>query len=142
MDPLSIATGIITLANVIGDGLRRARTLQDAPFEIRALANEVTDLDVVVQEVVKALQEWSLYGSDAHGPQTSRNLYTILCRAQTKLLELDSILNKVLIEDPSTKKAKYARFVWLRQKSRVENLRKDLASLKLSFTNVLEAANS
>ncbi len=139
MDPLSIATGVITLASLVTTGLKKAQTLHDAPTEIHALANEVTDLDVVVQEVVKALQE---LGKNGSGLSTSENVSTILGRAQKKLLELDAILNRVLVEDRGTKKVKYARLIWLRQKSRVEGIRKDLASIKLSLSNLLEAANS
>jgi hypothetical protein len=142
MDALSVATAIITLASAISEGLRQAQTLRDAPVEIHALANDVIDLDIILQEVVKTLQEWSLPGKGHCSPSTSENLSTVLGRAQTKLLELDSIFNRVLIEDPVTNRVKYARLGWLRQKSKVEGIRKDLASIKLSLNNVMEAANS
>ena len=139
MDPLAIATGLITLASVISEGLKKVQDLHDAPTDIHTLANEVADLDIVTHEVVRALQE---LGNNESGLSAGNSLSQLLARAQKKLLELDAIVNRVLIKDTGNGKVKYARLAWLRQKSRVEGLRKDLAGIKLSLSNVLEAANS
>ncbi|KAH0565749.1 hypothetical protein GP486_000846 [Trichoglossum hirsutum] len=143
MDPLSITASVLTLTAAATEGLKRLQIICDAPQEIGALANDIADLRTVVYEVAKALQERSAFNKTTHhSSETLANLLGILTRANESLAALDEILNKKLIVENESGKVKYARIAWLKQKPKVESIRKDLERIKLSLVTVWGASNS
>jgi hypothetical protein len=150
MDPLSITTAVISLTALIGAALNQAQFLRDAPAEIHELANEVADLEVVVQETAKALcdRSWKDSSSESvlldSGIGKGDGVTTILCRAQQKLLELEAVVRRIGVRQGAggSRLPARARLLWLREKSKVDGLRRELNGIKLSLISVLEARNS
>ena len=141
MGPLSTTTAVVTLTALIGAALKQGQFSRDAPAEVHELANEVADLEIVVQEIAKVLRDGaredsSDVDSDAGG------VTTLLSRARQKFLELEGLVRRVGVrQGAGSKVSARARLLWLREKSKVENLR-GLNGVKLSLISVSEARNS
>jgi hypothetical protein len=147
MDPLSITVSVLTLTSAVAACLNRLRTFQEAPKEIHSLFDEVNDLRIVIQEADKSLRQQdlpSIYRSSAPlSSETVINLSTLLSRAKVKLVDLEEILNdKLLIGNAKSGKFKYARTAWLKNKSTVESIGKDLVGIKINIMTVMGAATS
>jgi hypothetical protein len=145
MDPLSITTSVLTLTSAVSACLNRLKIFQEAPQEIHSLAEEVNDLRIVVQEVAKTLQQHEqslIYRTSALlSLETVTNLSTLLSRAKVKLVGLEEILDKkLLVKNAKSGKAKYARTAWLKHKSIVESIGKDLVGIKINIMTVMGAA--
>lgn len=140
MDPLSITVSILTLAGAVSATVTHVQTLLDAPKEIIALSNDIADIEVVVQEVASCLSE---NGASRWTETTQINVSKLLRRAEDKLQRLSSILNdKLLTCRNGNGRRRSVKIAWLKHKSEVEQLRKDLNSVKLSLAAVIGAATS
>jgi hypothetical protein len=144
MDPLSVTTSVLTLTSAIAACLNCLKTFQEAPQEIRSLAEEVNDLRIVVQEVAKTLQQHEQSKTSALlSLETVTNLSTLLSRAKVKLVDLEEILDKkLLVKNAKSGKVKYARTAWLKHKSAVEGIGMSLVGIKINIMTIMGAATS
>ena len=92
-DPLSIIASVIAVlgaAESAGKALNRIRDMTNAPDEILALSNEISDLTVVLKHV-------ETYVTGANGAVISlehlEHLSLLVRRAQSKLAQLEQIMH-------------------------------------------------
>lgn len=109
------------------------RTLENAPQEILATHNELSDLTVVLDHARNACQT----------VQASANQYDIefaaalneqLQKAQGHLNDLETIMNKLLGIRESKKRLK-----WLRQNSKATTSKDQLRSVRMKISELLQA---
>jgi Fungal N-terminal domain of STAND proteins len=90
MEPLSLTASIIavlTAANTVAHGLVKLRGFKNAPDELLALMNEVSDLQVILEEVNEISRTQGV-----HGDRLSLNLAQLLIRAKSTLLKLHRLI--------------------------------------------------
>lgn len=143
MDPLSIATGIITLATLAastGAAFKELRGLcRDLPGRLHALSNEVADIELVLHQVAtvfeKRARDPTLKDQQAHIPH-------LLNQARSKLYELRAIV-LALIEICKTAKIPIFRaHAWRKNQPRLQALQEDIKTIKCSLNIMLGASNS
>ena len=133
-DPLSIIAGIIAVigaAESVGKTLNRIRDITNAPNEVLALSNEISDLTVVLKHV-------ETYVTSADGAVISlenlEHLSVLAKRAQSRLAQLEQIINNHLPEaGGANRRGSLLRLQWARLKTKVDGLRVDLRDIKLSI---------
>lgn len=141
MDPLSITVSVVALISVVKATLVQAQALHSTSRDIDQLLNEITNVQIVVNEVQKTLEgrETSL-GEDTAN-ETSTNVASILRQVEDKLQALNDVLSETFAKDPLSGKIRYARLTWLRRKPRVREIKTEMERLKLSLTVVCGAAS-
>jgi N-terminal domain on NACHT_NTPase and P-loop NTPases len=140
MDPLSISASVLTVLVTVRGVLHKVKLLREAPKEIDALANEISDLELVIRAVDTALREREESATSRDGLAIVSKL---LNRANEELLELGKILHEGLIASKSSsEKTTYRRFRWPREKERVEMLLKRLLQIRVNLSTSLNAAIS
>ena len=139
MDPLSVATGTLTILGAgrkIGKGLKKLTRLKDAPDALLALDNEVSDLHCLIQDVENILQQRP---EDSGLPQS---LTGALRRAKTVLLALESVIAYELTTTTATDGLRVDRSSWLRAKHKVEAIEENIKVAKLSLVTALSLLTS
>ena len=133
-DPLSIIASILAVigaAETLGKTLNRIRDLMNAPDEVLALSNEISDLTIVLKHV-----ETSIAAAD--GPVTHvehlKHISVLIKRAQSKLGQLEKIMHDHLGEvGGANRRSSLLRLQWALLKTKVNTLRVDLRDIKLSI---------
>ena len=133
-DPLSITTSIIAVigaAETVGKTLNRIRDMTNAPDEILALSNEISDLTVVLKHV-------ETYATAADravtSPEHLEHISVLAKRAQSRLSQLEQIMHKHLSEPAAASwRSSLSRFRWACLKTKINGLRVDLRDIKLSI---------
>ena len=133
-DPLSIIAGIIAVigaAQSVGRTLNRIRDITNAPNEVLALSNEISDLTVVLKNV-------ETYVTSADGaaisPENLEHLSVLARRAQSTLAQLERIMHNHLPEPGGAiRRGSLLRLQWALLKPNVDGLRVDLRDIKLSI---------
>ena len=133
-DPLSIIASIIAVigaAESVGKAVNRIRDITNAPDEVLALSNEISDLTVV-------LKHFETYITAADGAIISResleHLSVLAKRAQSRLAELERIMHNHLPgPGGANKRSSRLRLQWPLLKTKVDGLRVDLRDMKLSI---------
>ncbi|KAL8992840.1 MAG: hypothetical protein Q9169_006800 [Polycauliona sp. 2 TL-2023] len=131
MDPLSISASVVTLLGVadgVSRGLRKLIRLPGVPDLILALNNEVSDLQLLLDEVGTLVQE----------ARSVRSLPRILERIQAKLNHLDVVLRRFSATGPKWS----ARVLWLKEEPNVLRIRIELGILKQDLTTALGLSSS
>jgi hypothetical protein len=125
MDPLSIAANVLAVAGAVrlaGKGVSKLRILFDAPGQVDALTNELSNLQRILRELHLELLQDELSSSTI--PQ---NLPSIVERARAKAQEIEEFIDHQ-IKKPSSSDVRST--AWARKKNRVIGLRKDLRSIR------------
>ena len=133
-DPLSIIASILAVigaAESVGKTLNRIRDITNAPDEVLALSNEISDLTVVLKHV-------ETYVTAADGAVISlenlEHLSVLAKRAQSKLAQLERIMHNHLPEPGgANRRSSLLRLQWALLKTKVDGLRVDLRDIKLSI---------
>ena len=120
-DPLSITASIIAVigaAESIGKAFTQIRNIRNAPSEVLALINEVSDLRIILGDV----ERYFIRGNN--GGQYSGQLQTmsrLVDRAKEYLLELDQLIQYRLLK-PNSSAAQYkiSRHEWVAAKHIIE----------------------
>ena len=164
MDPLTITTSVLALAATVSASLKRLKTLRDAPKEIFKLAEDLKDLQLTLCAVERALKDETLESRDGEGqldhpgnvPNQSldNDASRLLLGTQRVIKELSQVLgNRLLSPFPvsqplapnvasqkrSTTKPKFSRVAWLRWRSKVQDLRKELFDARSNLSTLLGA---
>ena len=117
-DPLSITASIIAVvgaAEGVTKTLAKFKSIRNAPDELLALINEVSDLKLVFSDIQN-----HIVIQRAQIPQTKeQNISTLVKRAKDKLLELDQLIQYRLVK-PESDQIKVSRREWLRARAVIE----------------------
>jgi hypothetical protein len=140
MDPLSITTGIITiaaLAGQIGSAFAALRTMcKDMPGRLHALNNEVADFEVVLYQVAAIIKERTSL------PATDETTITqLLQQAKAKLNELKDIV-EYLIATCTERGVIIRASAWRKGQPRLQALQEDIKTIKGSLNIIIGASNS
>jgi Fungal N-terminal domain of STAND proteins len=138
-DPLSVTASVIA---VLGAAVNAAqtiqnliRTLRQAPDELLALSNEVSDFRLVLHEI-----DLSAQGQDVAYNSTSAIL-RILSRAEAKLDELDRFVKGFVRPHLSTV-TKVDRVRWMKEKNNAQAIQSELRAMRMDLATLLVAKTS
>ena len=142
MDPLGLTASILavlTAAGTVSNGLKKLRSLKHASDEFLVLMTEVSDLQIVLEEVNDAIR-----AQGEHGERLSTNLAKLLLRAKITLVKLNKIIQKRLTRAQTTSlnELKVARLAWIMKRPAVKALQEELQGIKLNLTAALASGNS
>ena len=139
-DPLSITASIIAVvgaAEGVTKTLAKIKSIRNAPDELLALINEVSDLKLIISDIQN-----HIVIQRAQIPQTElQNISTLIKRAKDKLLELDQLIQYRLVK-PESDQIKVSRREWLRAKAVIERFRQDLRDIRLNIITQMAVINS
>ena len=139
-DPLSITASIIAVvgaAEGVTKTLAKIKSIRNAPDELLALMNEVSDLKLVISDIQN-----HIVIQRAQTPQTElQNISTLVKRAKDKLLELDQLIQYRLVK-PESDQIKVSRREWLRAKAVIERFRQNLRDIRLNIITQMAVINS
>lgn len=93
MDPLSITAGVLALATAaaqISKAISQLRQLGEVPSKIYALRNEISDLEVVLRQIARVMDD-GLWEADANHD----SLGQVLNRTKAHLAELTVALERL-----------------------------------------------
>ena len=145
-DPLSIAASVITVigaADSIGKSLGKVKTLRNAPAEVLALQNEVSDLRIVLDDVNFCVLDMGSTETSTRITIRLQHLSELVDRAKSQLLQLDKLLHYDIIKPGSLDgEFKVSRTEWLRAQSAVEAIRQSLRDVKLNIATQMMGINS
>ncbi|KXX73195.1 Ankyrin repeat domain-containing protein 7 [Madurella mycetomatis] len=143
MDPLSIAAGVIAVATIaaqVSNILAEIRNDWDAlPGRIHALNNEIQDFKAVLHQVAIAVEEKRVSAQDGHAAPT---FLTQIARGKTALLDLKTILERLLSASPKKRDVIPRVLMWRREQRRVVLLQEEIKQVKSSMNILLGASNS
>ncbi|CAI6330864.1 unnamed protein product [Periconia digitata] len=138
MDPLSITASILAIVGASEQavkGLAKLRALKDAPAELSALINEVSDLRAVLAQI--CFLGVQLEQASNNGPVIA--LRSLLDRANGQILELDQCIQHDISKPEATNpgRIKVSRVSWTLHQKRVSSLRQDLRTTRLNLGTAL-----
>ena len=135
MDPLSIIVSTITIAAAVRTSIQKIQNIKHAQPQIHALANEISDLTIILLELEKCLST----GHSSQNPQFLQALHTV----RTKL---DGLAEKIIgwvdgfALAPESQDIKRLR--WLRMAGKAKAFRDELYSLRSELATVLSAVTT
>lgn len=142
MDPLSITASGIAIGGLgtgIVKGFRQYKRLHDAPIEVRALVDELTDAHSVVQQAESIALE--RLGRNIPLDCFTARLLGLVETSKKTILEIERIVYLKLIKDEDTvEKLKMARLAWLGERSRIAGLREGLRDKKMNLLIAIGSA--
>ncbi len=132
MDPLSIIVSAITITGALRATIRKAQDIKHAQPQIHALANELSDLTIMLLELEKCLPA----GHSPQNPQFVQALMTI----RNKLNGLAEKIGRWVDGFATSSVPQDAkRFQWLRASGKAKSFRDELFSLRSKLATVLSA---
>lgn len=114
--------------------------LREVPNELLALSNEVCNLKFVLDSVAKALHD-----DERSGASQLSNVGPMLFQARIKLDSLDKLISKWAKIDAwgdSVHIGKIDRFFWLKEKTKVWELQKQLREIRQGLIVLVGAGNA
>jgi hypothetical protein len=148
MDPLSFSASLIAVtgaATALIKGLNKLqRELRDASGTLASLANETTDVRLVLDAAETALQEWRTASCHSSLPASFNKVDGVLIGLTDNLTALLAIVERCLAErDPESGHfvSHRARIKWLSEKKRAKPLQRALQESKKNLLVLLEAHN-
>jgi len=144
-DPLSLTASVVAVATVaaqIAGALAELRRLcKQLPGRLHALSNEVSDIEVVLFQVDKVIEERS--SSPIPTAETDHTtIPQLLKNAEAKLNELKSIIDSLAVSSRRNNVAIFRAGLWRKEQSRVQALQEDIKAIKSSLNVILGASNS
>ena len=142
-DPLSVTASIIAVvgaAEGVTKTLARIRDIRNAPEELLALINEVSDLRIILGDIQSYVQNDTrpLTLQDA-----LQHLSILINRAKDKLLQLDELIQYRLTKPESVlDQIKISRREWTRAKTTVDKFRQSLRDIRLNIVSQMIVINS
>ena len=142
-DGLSIAASIVAVLGVAVGVVRTLSTINricDAPQELLALINEVSDLQIILCDVQNYVQS-------SNGSQTSReylhHLSNLVHRSETKLKELEGLIDSKVLEPRSLSNAtKLSKREWLKAIRKIHRFQRSLRDIHLAIVTQMVMINS
>ena len=148
-DPLSITASIIAVvgaAEGVTKTLAKIRNIRNAPEELLALINEVSDLRIVfgdVQNYIQSTERSQTTSRLATTNEVLQHMAILINRAKYKLLELDQLIQYRLMKPESiSNHIKVSRREWTRAKTTIESFRQALRDIRLNIVTQMVIINS
>ena len=141
MDPLSVTASVLAIfgaARQVTKGLAKVRTLHHAPAELSSLINEVSDLQAILSQVASFSNQ--LEEERLRGPVVA--LKSHLSRALDQLHALNNLINAELLKVRADGTTKTNRVAWLRLKSDVELMQRELRTIRVNIGTALGVVTS
>ncbi|KAI4122428.1 MAG: hypothetical protein LQ338_005819 [Usnochroma carphineum] len=139
-DPYGIITVCLTSFKVTQALYGLIVRLREVPSELLALSNEACNLNFVLDSVQKAMND-----DGRSGASQLSNVGPMLFQARVKLDNLDNLISKWAKIDAwgdSVHIGKVDRFFWLKEKTKVWELQKQLRELRKGLCVLLGAGNA
>lgn len=127
MDPLSITCGIIAVSGVVLGSLKIVSTVLGTSDEAIALMNEVTDLQVVLNDVQSILTKSEKADTES--------LTSALSKLNQSVLLLHDFVHTRLLKEEDLDN------VWLYERSHIMRYQRKLKSLRSELVTALSVAN-
>lgn len=136
MDPLSISASALTVIAALEATFRLIRSYCDAPAQLEAINDEISNLTATVTEVARVIEESRGTAGLLHDRVS--HLVLSLTRIQDKARELEALFRSC-VNRPSLVPGenKYSRRSWLKIKSKVQRLQAELRNARLDLSNAL-----
>ena len=135
MDAFSIIVSTIQIAGVVRTAIRKIQDIRHAQAQIHALANEVSDMTIILLE----LEKCSSTGRSSQNPQFLQALHSI----RTKLNGLaEKIIGWVDGFALAPESQEIKRLRWLRVAGKAKAFRDELHSLRSELGTVLSAVTT
>ncbi|KAF7883922.1 hypothetical protein EAF00_011234 [Botryotinia globosa] len=145
MDPLSVTASVIavaTLAEQIGSALSELRALcKQSPGKLHALSKEISDIEVVLYQVGRVVEERSRSSIQISQIDTI-SIPNILQRAELKLKELKTIIERLTALTIKNGAIVFQIRLWQKEQSKIKSLQEEIRGIKCSFNLILGASNS
>ena len=148
-DPLSITASIIAVvgaAEGVTKMIAKIRNIRNAPEELLALINEVSDLRIIFGDVQHYLQNAQRCQSMPRvftDLTELHHMFILINRAKYKLLELDELIQYRLTKPESiADHVKVSRREWARSKTTIEGFRQSLRDIRLNVVSPMVIINS
>ena len=130
-DPLSITASAITILGAVDNvctALSKIRILRDAPDELLALNNEVSDFKVVLHTIERHFDGHGETGrTSAIASESLSNLSSLINRAKDPITKLEELIEYRFKKAPfDDGHFRVSRTEWLRARSVVERLRQNI----------------
>ena len=142
-DPLSLAVSIIAVlgaAEGVAKGIMKIYSIRNAPDEILALNNEVSDLQILMYDIrhfIKDSPESQL--SQEH----VQHLVSSVNRAKEKLLQLNELMQyKIIKPQTSSNQLKISKREWLKAAQVINRSRQSLRDIRSNITTRFLLINS
>ena len=143
-DPLSLTASIIAVlgaAEGVGKTLKRIKNIYNAPTEVLALINEISDLRIILSDLQGYITQ------NTTRPQLPseqlRHMSVLLQRAKDRLLELDQLVEYQLLKPESrSDHIRVSRREWAKAKETVGRFRQSLRDIRLDIVAQLVVVNS
>ena len=143
-DPLSLIASIIAVvgaAEGVSKTLAKMKSIRDAPDELLALINEVSDLRIILMDVQ------SYIAQNLRRPRIAQDelqhMSTLIDRAKEKLLKLDELIQYRLVKpDSIANHIKVSKREWVRAKSTIEKFQQSLRDIRLNIVAQMTVINS
>ena len=134
MDPLSTIASVIALVQLVDalvSGLKLIGAFQDAPAEAMVLADELFDLQPVLQQITSIVQQQSNVSKPL-----SDLINTLIFRTGRSLKSLESLLQKSIFKSGN---GRMSRVAWIRHSDRINGIRTSLRDSKLSLSLLISS---
>ncbi|KAH8744947.1 ankyrin repeat-containing protein-like protein [Hyaloscypha finlandica] len=145
MDPISVTASVIavaTLAAQIAAALSDLRTLcKQLPGRLHALSNEVSDVEVVLIQVAKVIEERSC-SPIATAETDHMAIPQLLRKAEEKLKDLKAIIDNLAASSKRNNVLIFRAGLWRKEQPRLHALQEDIKAIKSSLNVILGASNS
>ena len=142
MDPLGAAASLITVLGTLIASIDKAYSvisgLRDAPKEVNCLGQEVLALKAVMTDVKAASERETQFQQAPSPSQLQSPLVPHIIQAQN-LLSIIEDMAKDLRNCCPTQPPTVNRIGWLKKRNKIERLRKDLESQKITISLLLMA---
>ena len=143
-DPLSITAGIVAVVGAAGGitkTLGKIKDLRNAPDELLALINEVSDLRLILND----LQHYILQNTQRQQilQEELQHLSILVGRAKDKLLQLDELIQYRLVKPDSIfGEIKVSKREWARARSSIVRFQQSLRDIRLNIATHMVVINS
>ncbi len=130
-DPLTIATGIITIVgacNALVSTIKKFHDLRKAPKELEELENEISALQSHTDSISQLVKP---HGDTRDKIIGKLSLETHIESARKKIQEIHRFLEKSLLDASSS--IKIRKSAWLKWQSEFNKLRQELRDLRLEI---------
>ena len=136
MDPLSITASTLTVLSSLETAFQLIKSYRDAPGQLEALNNEITDITAIVTEVARVVNKFQSK-IDPSSDEAS-NLDAALSDIRDKARELEALFRScVTLPSSASGAAKVSRISWLKVKSKVQRLQTELRDGRLKLSTAL-----
>ena len=141
-DPLSLTASIIAVigaVEVVAKTLKKISSIRNAPNELLALVNEISDFRIILSDV----ENHNVKNTESVPQQQLQHMSILLNRAKDQLLQLDELVQNRLIKPNSTlANVKVSRLNWSKASGTIEEFRKRLKDVRMNLIALLAVENS